>query len=396
MTGRKQNIKIKPLIFLSLFLLFTAQVFAQNSLPWWLSLEYGKQRFRVGDFGGALRLFEDARRDRRSMYEQMERDLINFLTIPDVRRMGDYLDRVELYAADRRYTAATAAFDELFFRIPKSSFNNSAAAALAAFDRLKVYPEAEYWIGEVFRIEGELPLALTQYRRAYDMRGTLEDPGFSVTLQYKIADILRLRQEYNEFERIILSIINEFDTLWVNSASGDAARLNTQVTVPYDQASASFARAGMTRMLEENGINRFLEMFRYNNSAVEPAHRTLGFYYAISGRTSAEQHLMFAFLIQNTIIIEEIRRRQFDYTFTTLSSLMEEAGRNRLLVSYIDEVEYYRTAYYLAASLFRNGKTPVARNIWEFLAGQPAAGEWQSRAASQFRNPRAETLVEMP
>ena len=396
MTGKMQNIKIKPFIFLLLFLFLTVQVFAQNSVPWWLSLEYGKQRFRIGDFGGALRLFEDARRDRRAMYEQMERDLINFLVIPEVRRIGDNLDRVEQYAAERRYTSAVAALDELYFRIPRSSFNNSAEAALAAFERLKVYTEAEYWIGEIFRIEGELPLALAQYRRAYEMRYALEDPGFSVTLQYKIADILRIRQEYFDFERIMLSIITEFDTLWINSASGETARLNTQTAVPYDLASASFARSGMTRMLEEDGINRFLEMFRYNNTAVEPAHRTLGFYFAISGRPSAEQHLMFDFLIQNTVIIDEIRSRRFDFSFTNLAALMEEVNRNQLLLSYIDEVEYFRTAYYLAASLYRNGKTLAARGIWEFLAGQPRAGEWQTRAASQYRSPRPETLVEMP
>ena len=58
--------------FVFLFLLnFITPVFAQAVIPWWLSLEYGKQKFRAGDYGDALILFEDARRDRRAAYEQM-------------------------------------------------------------------------------------------------------------------------------------------------------------------------------------------------------------------------------------------------------------------------------------------------------------------------------------
>jgi hypothetical protein len=54
---------------------------------------------------------------------------------------------VERYSYDRHYTAAAAALEELYYRIPKTSLNNSALAALAALGRLKDYPEAEFWIG---------------------------------------------------------------------------------------------------------------------------------------------------------------------------------------------------------------------------------------------------------
>ncbi|MCL2764594.1 MAG: hypothetical protein FWD40_04875 [Treponema sp.] len=380
-----------PVLFV--FIMSSLPLFSQQAAqPWWLLLEQGKQLFRNGNFGSALMSFEDARRQRRAMYEQMERDLVHLLSINEVRRIGDSLDRVERYSLERRYTAAFSALQELYYRFPKASFNNSAAAALAAFDKLKNYPEAEYWIGEVYRVEGELSLALSQYRRAFSMRDTLEDSGFTVTLQYKIADMLRTRQEYAEMERAYLSLINESDTLWANAGR---AQSNTGV-LPYEQASASFARTAMTRTLTDHGIDRFMELYRYNNGIVEQAHRLLGYYYAAQGRPFAEQHLMFAFLIQNTIIIEEIQRGQFDFKFTNLAALAQEINKNRLLLSYIDEVEYFKTVYYFGASLFRNGKISVARNLWSFLASQPQAGEWHGRAVSQLRNPRPDPIVEMP
>ena len=410
----------KKYFILFLLLIFASPLFAQTAVqPWWLALEMGKISFRNGDYGGALMLFEDARRQRRAMYEQLERDFIHFLSLREVRGIGDSLELVERYSYERRYTAASSALEELYYRVPKESLNNSAAAALEYLNKLKDYPEAEYWIGEVYRVEGELFLALAQFRRAYAVRDFFEDPGFGNELLYKISSVLMTRQEYNEAEKVLHSIIADLDTLWSNAATGDVARAvnnaeydnaangRNPLPVPYTQASASFARNSMTRMLENEGIGRFLEMFRYNNTSVERAHRLLGFYYAVSGRPPAQQHLMFAFLIQNTVIIDEIKRRQFDFRLNDpearrtsrtqeLLVLAEEINKNPILLSYVQEVEYYKTAYYLGASLYRNGRTTVARDLWDFLASQPGAGEWQARSVMQLRNPRLEPVVEMP
>ncbi|MCL2412142.1 MAG: hypothetical protein FWC97_10925 [Treponema sp.] len=387
---------VVKLVILFTFVFFSRPLFAVSQTPWWLSFEQGIQRFRSSDYGAALMLFEDARRGRRSMYEQMERDFIHFLSMGEVRRLGDHLDILERFARYRFHTAASAALDELFFRLPGVSFNNSALSALAAFDKLKDYPEAEFWIGEVFRVEGDLPLALAQYRRALSMRDVMKNPGFAVTIQYQIANIHRTRQEFTDMEKILLTIVNENDIFWSDAGRGDVRRIAQDGPMPYALASASFARAGMTRTLETHGIDRFLEMYRYDNRVVEPAHRLLGFHHVVSGRASAGPHLMFAFLIQNTVIIEELRRRQFDFTYTNLPALMQAVSNNPLLLSFIDEVEYFRTAYYLGAALFRAGHRASALNLWSFLADQPQGGEWHSRAVMQLRNPTVQPILERP
>jgi hypothetical protein len=422
---------MKKVILIILFTahcsLLTAHLFAQPVLtPYWLLLELGKQKYRDGDYGGALMSFEDARRNRTAMYEQMENDLIHLLSINEVRRLENRLDFVERYANERYYYAAIAALQELYYRVPKESLRNSATEALDALGRLKEYPEAEYWIGEVYRVEGELFLALSQFKKAYEMRANLENPGFALELLYEITGVLLTRQEYNEMIRVYNAIINDHDTLWVNANAAEVRNIQTagngngsqqeasqqaasqqaatqqavarqpETPVPYALASASFASQAMTTTLERDGINRFLELYRYNNRVVERAHRELGFFYAVTGRILAQQHLMYAFLIQNSIIIEEIIKRQYDFSFTTLAALTPEINKNALLRSYIEEVEYYKTAYYLGMSLYRNGKPAVARNFWSFLASVPQAGEWHNRALMQLRNPQLEPAVEMP
>jgi hypothetical protein len=406
LTAAGKTKKGKEAIFLSLFIrsclggkkffllfLVLGGVFVYPQIspadPWWYTMEQGKFLFRNGDYGKALLAFEDARRQRQGMYAAMEQDLINFLSIPEVRRLGDSLGILETYIADRGEVSAAAVLRELYYRVPRASLNDSAERALAELSRLKNYPEAEYWIGETYRAEGELGVALGQFEKAYAQRAALETPGFDIELLYKIADVNRIRHEYTKMERQLLEILegtardgSARDNLW--AGSGGAQR---------------FTRNSMARILENDGIGRFLTMYRYNNTGVERAHRLLGFYYFATGRQSpgpARDHLVFAFLIQSTVLLEEVSRGRSDYTFTSLEALLEEVRRKPSLLSYLEECEYYKTAYYLGNALYGDGKAPVAREFWTFLAGQEAAGEWRGRARAQLQSPFVEKAVENP
>ncbi|MDR2484327.1 MAG: hypothetical protein LBD55_02905 [Treponema sp.] len=372
-------------IFLG-FLIFSfcsSPAWSQRSAPrpYWYSLEQGKFFFRNGDYGKALMAFEEARRDRRNMYTRMEQDMIDLLSIPEVRYLGDSLERIETYIKDRYQVNAETALEELYYRYPKAALEGSAYRALEEIGRLKDFPEAEYWIGETFRIEGELGVALGQYQKAHVQRAFLENPSFDTEILYRMVDILKAKQDYAEMENRALEIIQQ-DSLWIGG-------------------SGAVTKNAMTTILEnrDNGIRRFLTIYRYNNIAVERAHRLLGLYYYASGRhKQAAEHLMFSFLIQNTVLIEELIRNQYDFTFTTLDNLMQEVMRRPVLVTYIQDVEYYKTLYYFAAALYSDGNTKQspARRLWTFLSGHPDAGEWSGKAKMQLRTPFVEKVVEMP
>ncbi|MDR2617654.1 MAG: hypothetical protein LBC62_02180 [Treponema sp.] len=361
---------------------FSVPLLAQETRPWWYTLEQGKLFFRNGAYGNALVAFDDARRAREAQFSRMEQDMINLLSRPEVRRFGDSLERVEAYISETKQSAAALALDELYHRLPKASLGGSANRVPEALDRLKAYPEAEYWLGETYRVEGELALALRQYQIAYARRDLLEIPSFEVEILYKIADIHRLRTEYQDMEKTVLEILE---------GTGPDGAVRDSF---WDQDQR---RAAMTRMLENDGLSRFLTLYRYNNTSVERAHRLLGFFYFSSSRhLPAAEHLMFAFLIQNTVIIEEVIRGRFDFTFTTLGALMEEIRRNNRFEAFLEETEYFRTAYYLGSALFAAGKQKPARELWDFLASAPEAGEWRVRSLSQLRSPYIEKALEMP
>jgi len=371
----------KILLGFTLIILVSGIAVSQSNRPWWYSLEEGILFYRSSSYGHALMAFEDARRDRIAHFYRMEQDFITLLSNPYVRRLGDSLDFIERYIAENHEAAAAAALAELYYRIPKDSLKGSAKRALEEFDRLKSYPEAEYWLGETYRAEGELSLALRQYERAWGQRALLQTPGFEIEILYKITDIHRLRREYQEMERKANEILEGFDP---RGARRDSLWTENRI------------RSAMARILENEGVNRFLTLYRHDNTVTERAHRLLGFFcYASSRYSLAAEHLMFAFLIQNTVLIDEARRADFDYSFTSLDDLAIYVRSKPELGEYLEETEYYRTIYYLASALYANGKTRPARELWAFLSGSDNAGEWGNRAR---RNPSPflDRAIEMP
>jgi tetratricopeptide (TPR) repeat protein len=343
--------------------------------PWWFTLEQGKRLFRSGVYGDALMAFEDARRARLDQFTRMRENFIFLLSTPDVRLMGDSLEAVEKHIASRRDVSSQSILAELYHRVPRESLNGSVQRALDELDRLKSYPEAEFWLGESYRLEGELGLALRQYERAWHGRALLESPGFDAEILYRMTEIHRLRREFQEMESRAKEIIEgpdhsgvPRDLLWAGNSANPAA-------------SSNLVRAAMTRILENEGVNRFISLYRHENTGVEKAHRLLGFFYYSSGRyIPAAEHLMFAFLIQNTVLINEIIRGDFDFIFTSLENLEFLVNRRPALSAFCEDNEYYRTAYYLSSALYAAGKSRPAMQIWTFLSRSNSAGEWGSRA----------------
>ena len=369
----------KKIVFGTFLFVIAGLCWGQTARPWWFTLEQGKTLFRGGAYGDALMTFEDARRERIAHFTRLEQDFITLLSTPYARQLGDSLEFVESFIADTQETRAANALSELYYRVPRDSLKGSVTQALAGLDRLKSYPEADYWLAETYRIEGELVLALRLYERAWNDRALLEAPGFAVDILYRIADLHRIRRNYPEMERWIMQVIEapepHGDSLWTGQSN---------------------MRAAMARILENEGVNRFLTLYRHRNTGVEKAHRLLGFFYYATGRyITATEHLMFAFLIQNSILIDEIIRRDYDFDFTNLEDLMGLVRSRPDLMAFIEETEYYRTVYYFASALYATGKTRPASQLWSFLSGSGDAGEWGSRAR-RSPSPYVESVVEMP
>jgi tetratricopeptide (TPR) repeat protein len=378
-----------PAFCLSVILFFPQMLSAQTSAiapsaegienaPYWYKLERGKHYFRAGSYGEALTLFEAARNDRIQVFENHRAAVLALLSLPEVRVLEDNLEQVTAFARERLYSAANNAFAELFFHVSQEDLRGAASASLDIFDSLKVYPEAEFWIGEVYRVEGSVSIAIRQYERALSMIDKSADPALETEILFSLAAFQKTGGNYNEMERRLQQIL-ERDTLWAEDAS-------------------NFVKNAMMRTLENEGVDRFLLMYRYKNTVTEKAHRLLAEYFYQSGRHQrAAEHYLFAWTIACTTVIEAYQSKLIDdFRFTSLSGVTSGLARRPDITAYMNGLDFYKTAYYLGASLYGSGRENAARSIWGYLVGEENAGEWRFRAQSQLRNPQIDNPIPLP
>jgi hypothetical protein len=77
--------------------------------------------------------------------------------------------------------------------------------------------------------------------------------------------------------------------------------------------------------------------------------------------------------------------------------MINEIQRNKQLLTYIDEVEYYKTIFYLGSSLYGSGSPAAARELWTFLSrSSMVTSEWRAKASDQLARPTMEAVIEMP
>jgi tetratricopeptide (TPR) repeat protein len=380
---RKQRLVILCLLVLphALFSQTSAAVPLTASLenaPYWYKMERGKHLFRARNYGDALTLFEDARNDRIRLFEDYRSAVLALLSLPEVRPMEDDLDRIAAFAKERYHVMADNAFTELFFHVSKEDLHRVASASLDIFDQLKAYPEAEFWIGEVYRAEGSVEIAIKQYEKALSMADRLAEPALETEILFRLAAFQKTNGNYNEMERRLQQILEQ-DALWSQDGSG-------------------FVKNAMQRTLENEGVDQFFTMYRQKNAVTERAHRILAEYLYQSGRHQrAGEHYLFAWITAVSTVIEAYQSKLVaDFRFTTLSAVTGSLSRRPDITAYMDEVNYYQTAYYLGASLYGAGRQNAARSVWTYLAGEENAGEWRVRAQRQLQNPQIDPPVPQP
>jgi cytochrome c-type biogenesis protein CcmH/NrfG len=243
------------------------------------------------------------------------------------------------------------------------------------------FPEAEAGIGMVFSSEGQSQLAERQFRRALDQAQAFDIPHEAYRVRYLLAqlyfDQIRNRRAYQE----TLSSVVEDDASF-------SAPENESLKEAYRET------------LIEEGIDRLLVLYRVEENFAREAHRLLGEHYLDSRNADpALEHLLHAVLMIFSTAIDEYRRENPAYEFSTLQDFLERIARHEAILDYLDRSRAYRVLYNLGTAFL--GVAPRAetpRDIWRLLVAENlpggAARERVGRPAqAQLRDPRLDRAI---
>ena len=381
--------KARVVRILTLILLVSTGVasFAQASLlggtePAWLSLERGKKAYDTKDFGSALVHFDNAISLRRINFtaalgrldqvldtkaakigeDSIARVLAAFAAEDFIQR--DYIklsagqaaaskSLLEALRKERLSDSHRAFIDVLLLVIeyrPLQALDDSIAGLRNQVQLLSRYPEAEYWKGKVFFLEGELGIAEAQYRRAYDMSPSLEIPDERFTILYAMASLYDASSNFVAWENVMKSIVD-----------GN------------DGAIDQYLRDAMMATLLDQGFDRFMTLYRLQPTYSQEAHAALGSYYLERGRAAASVHAAIALNITLSQAINMLVRRDSDYAWNGLDDFMERARGDTSVSAYLSEARLPRLLLTLADALYISSARIAATKLWKTVAADGTA-----------------------
>ncbi len=223
-------------------------------------------------------------------------------------------------------------------------------------------PEAEMWLGLIFKKENEYDLSIKFFERAFEHRKQLVIVEDQYTILYNLAGVY----------------------LETGNVDSYADNLHRIIELSNEKIENRNLLNAMLNVLKNRGFDKFIELYRPEKRISLESFSLLGkYYYEKKEWQQAVEYLMQATGAILTLVIEELKRTDPYYTFLSgestdesLVNILDSVNLNSRLRSFISDNSFYEYFYYLGKSLIMSGSTESGRYILEKIYLQPQSGKW--------------------
>ena len=239
------------------------------------------------------------------------------------------------------------------------------------------YPQVEVAIGDIFLDGHEYSLAEEFYKKAYEHRQAFLTQQEKYGVLLKLTALYENMSAYKQMEDQLLEIIMDD---------------------PYfsDKAYSRYRRS-LSDLYKKDGLDQMLRFYRIDILFPQEAHSRLSYFYYRSGNDiKSILHALYAINAVLSRTIEEIRKIDPEYQFTSIESLLLLAEERDNILRFFYESDLFRTMYYLAGASFDAGFKTRAREVWQLIADTGLALEYAVLSDKQLNSPWIEPYIDVP
>ncbi|MFO7848568.1 MAG: hypothetical protein R6V67_01290 [Spirochaetia bacterium] len=262
----------------------------------------------------------------------------------------------------------------------KGNYGTALSLFREIVDKDSTNADAHLWIGYVFEAEGEYDLAKRKYEQSLEHEKMFAPYEGRIAARYALARIADKTGDTRLYKETLSEIIEE-------------------------GRSDDLSDAGIEAMIEQlikRGPDKLLELYRVRERKVRRAYSLIAEQALIEENYErALEKFTVSFAIAMTRAIEALQSRDSDYTFieeelpssgrdfftSNTRSFLKEVKNNEKISEYFQSIEFYRELFFLAASLYGEGYSDQAEELWLIIAEHRESGEWSSLAREQAANP---------
>lgn len=273
----------------------------------WRSMQEAEIAFSNGEYSEAVNYANEAK-ERRAQESEWQKYTLEIAQRRGlIRRAGDSLTRAVFVIQELSLNDALETVNFQFAKYGEDYFGGSFSRLIDFVDEYLNYPEADYLLGKIYRLEGEYQIAYDYMRNAYDHAALLDIPAQRYDLLYDLADLSLGMGDEDNYEKYLLVIISD-DVYFRNS---------TRLTA-YERTLASG---------DPDSMETFFLLYRHSNTTALEAFINLSRFYAQKNiEDRALRYAGVAAIIAVTRLEEVLGQRINGFRYTTFENLISRSS----------------------------------------------------------------------
>ncbi|MBQ1628380.1 MAG: hypothetical protein II098_04375 [Treponema sp.] len=276
-----------------------------------------KISFNSNEFNDSLHYAELAKQNRKNKISSQSILLENSFKPAEVKYAGDSIS-TSLKILEERQDYDAIQIINWYQKIKGSDFfNDSKKNLLDYIKSLAAFPEADFLIGKIYKVEGEYDIAVKYFNVALENAKNLDIPDEKYDILYELANLYSIQGKTEQYEKYLLLILAQ-DTVFQDRVLIDAMKK----TISNES---------------KNCLEKFFQLYRIKNANTLKAYFEIADYYRKNNSPKALEASMIGVLTAFSKIDSVFQKRNPEYTYKDLKGFFEE------LKNYPDIIEWGMT-----------------------------------------------------
>ena len=238
----------------------------------------------------------------------------------------------------------------------------------------RVYPEADFLIGKIYRLEGEYKTALDFYEKARSESDFLDIPEQLYDILYEMSDLLRHQGDSEEYKKSLLLILDNDP--------------NYKENFHKDERNNVLRRA-MLKIIDANkagNVDRFFDLFRVSSPKTLIALYKISMIFDEEGEKENSLFTSALGVIESySHILDSISGRDAGYSYTSLALFLQKVGEYDDIIDWCDKNHFWNYLIDFCKKCSERGDIIFANAMLEIIADNAPDSYCRSAAKANIR-----------
>ena len=318
--------------------------------------------FERQDYSEAMKYAQLAKSHRKEKIQYEVNLLENSFKPAEVKYAGDSIAESLPILRERQDTDAIEIIEWYKKNDAEPNYEDSKKRLIAYIRTTESFPEADFLMGKIYKLEGEYDFALTFYKNALENSFNLSIPDEKYDILYEMAGVSYVKGDFDQYEKDLLLVL----------AQDKSFRDETLLNAINNTISSN----------KKNCMEKYFQLYRNPNAKTLKAYFDIAEYYRTQKEfRKALDASSVGIITAFTKINDVMAKRNPEYEYTNLRGFFSE------LLNYSDIIEWgikndvWKGFYNFAEDAYTEKKLTFTLQLLNVLKDCSPEEYWKEKAA---------------